>query len=67
MIIKILHREERMVILDPSQVLRFQTVKITNEEVEEEVNEDEKQIAADIKDYVDDHKNILMLIQWTLK
>lgn len=28
----------------------------TNESVSEEINEDEKQIAADIKDYVDDHK-----------
>lgn len=49
--------EERMVILDPESGATISVpVKITNEEVEEEVNEDEKQIAADIKDYVDDHK-----------
>ena len=49
--------EERMVILDPESGATISVpVKITNEEVAEEVNEDEKQIAADIKDYVDDHK-----------
>ena len=49
--------EERMVILDPESGATVSVpVKITNEEVAEEVNEDEKQIAADIKDYVDDHK-----------
>ena len=57
MIIKILHREERMVILDPESGATISVpVKITNEEVEEEVNEDEKQIAKDINDYVQDHK-----------
>ena len=53
---KFYNREERMVILGESGATISVPVKITNEEVEEEVNEDEKQIAADIKDYVDDHK-----------
>ena len=49
--------EERMVILDPESGATVSVpVKITNEEVEEEVNEDEKQIAKDINDYVQDHK-----------
>ena len=51
--------EERMVILDPESGATISVpVKFMNEETEEteEVNEDEKQIAADIKDYVDDHK-----------
>lgn len=48
--------EERMVILDPESGATVSVpVKITNEEVEE-VNEDEKQIAMDIADYVQDHK-----------
>ena len=48
-----------MVILDPESGATVSVpVKITNEEVEEveEVNEDEKQIAQDINDYVQDHK-----------
>ena len=49
--------EERMVILDPESGATISVpVKITNEEVAEEVNEDEKQIAKDINDYVQDHK-----------
>ena len=49
--------EERMVILDPESGATVSVpVKITNEEVAEEVNEDEKQIAKDINDYVQDHK-----------
>jgi len=48
--------EERMVILDPESGATISVpVKFIGEEVEE-VNEDEKKIAADIKDYVDDHK-----------
>ena len=49
--------KERMVILDPESGATISVpVKITNEEVAEEVNEDEKQIAKDINDYVQDHK-----------
>ena len=48
--------EERMVILDPESGATVSVpVKFMNEETEE-VNEDEKQIAADINDYVQDHK-----------
>ena len=49
--------EERMVILDPESGATISVpVKITNEDVAEEINEDEKQIAMDIADYVQDHK-----------
>ena len=48
--------EERMVILDPESGATISVpVKFIGEEIEE-VNEDEKKVAADIKDYVDDHK-----------
>ena len=50
------HGEERMVILDPESGATISVpVKFIGEEIEE-VNEDEKKVAADIKDYVDDHK-----------
>ena len=48
--------EERMVILDPESGATISVpVKFIGEEIEE-VNEDEKKVASDIKDYVDDHK-----------
>jgi hypothetical protein len=48
--------EERMVILDPESGATVSVpVKFMNEETDE-VNEDEKQIAKDINDYVQDHK-----------
>lgn len=48
--------EERMVILDPESGATVSVpVKFMNEETDE-VNEDEKQVAKDINDYVQDHK-----------